>query len=232
MKKPLVALMLAAFAWLPAHAQDAKPGDRNAGAMKAQMCIGCHNIPGYQASFPEVYKVPKIAGQNAKYIVTALTGYKKGERKFPTMRSVAVSLTDQDMADIAAFYSTLGSGAKGDAPAAASAPATAPAIAAPPDVAKLLAQANCMSCHGTDFNSPIDPSYPKLAGQYADYLYAALKAYQTDKNPHVGRNNAIMMGMARPFTHSELKQLSAYLASLPGDVKTVPESRFRGGEQF
>jgi cytochrome c553 len=227
MKKPLAALMLAAWvAGLPAHAQDAKPGDQKAGGMKAQMCIGCHNIPGYQSSFPEVYKVPKIAGQNAKYIASALAAYKKGERKFPTMRSIAASLTDQDMADLAAFYSTLGQGEKGkDVPATAE-------VAPPAPVAKLLAQANCASCHGPNFNAPIDPSYPKLAGQYADYVFAALKAYQTDQNPHVGRSNAIMMGMARPFTHTELKELSAYLASLPGDLKTVPESRFRGGEQF
>ena len=69
------------------------------------MCIGCHNIPGYQASFPEVYKVPKIAGQNAKYIVAALTAYRKGDRKHPTMRGDRrQSLSDQDMADIAAYY--------------------------------------------------------------------------------------------------------------------------------
>lgn len=217
--------LLAAFGSAAAvQAQEAKPGDKTAGSMKVQMCIGCHNIPGYQASFPEVFKVPKIAGQNAKYIAAALTAYRKGDRKFPTMRSVAASLTDQDIADVAAFYADLGKGGEKEA---AHAPATPPA-----DAAKVLSQANCASCHGADFNTPIDPSYPKLAGQYADYLYAALKAYQTSNNPHVGRNNAIMMGMARPFTHNELKTVSAYLASLPGDIKTVPESRFRGGNQF
>ena len=81
-----------------AHAQDA-----TAGYKKADMCIGCHGIPGYQASFPQVHKVPKIAGQNAKYIVAALSTYKKGERKHPTMRAIAASLSDQDMADLAAF---------------------------------------------------------------------------------------------------------------------------------
>jgi cytochrome c553 len=228
MKKKLLLssiFALAAFA-LPAAAQDAKPGDPKAGEMKAQMCIGCHNIPRYQASFPEVHKVPKIAGQNAKYIVAALTAYRKGDRKMPTMRAIAASLTDQDMADLAAFYSNLGK-ESGDA-----APPATPTIQPSPEVAKLLAQANCASCHGANFNTPIDPSYPKLAGQYADYLYVALKAYQTDKNPHVGRNNAIMMGMSRPFSHQELKLLGAYFESLPGDVKTVPEARFRAEKQF
>src|SRR3972149_2912438 len=56
---------------------------------KVATCVGCHGIKGYQASFPEVYKVPMIAGQSAKYIAAALTEYKRGERKHPTMRSVA-----------------------------------------------------------------------------------------------------------------------------------------------
>jgi len=82
-----------------ARAQDAKAGEK-----KMQMCAGCHNLPGYQASFPEIYKVPKIAGQNAKYIVSALNAYKKGERKHPSMRGIATTLSDQDMADVAAYY--------------------------------------------------------------------------------------------------------------------------------
>ena len=214
----------AAAAAKPAAAQEVKPGDQKAGAMKVAMCIGCHNIPGYQSSFPEVYKVPKIAGQNAKYIASALTAYRKGDRKHPTMRSVAISLDDQDIADVAAFYENLGKGGEAE-------PAKTD-VTPPSDVAKLLAKANCASCHGNDFKSPIDPSYPKIAGQYSDYLYAALKAYQTDKNPHLGRSNPIMSGMARQYTHAELKLMSSYFASLPGDIKTVPESRFRGPNQF
>ena len=195
-----------------ARAQDAKAGEK-----KMQMCAGCHNLPGYQASFPEIYKVPKIAGQNAKYIVSALSAYKKGERKHPSMRAIATTLSDQDMADIAAYYEQLDKGA-----AAPAAPAEAPA-----DIAKLLTKANCESCHGKNFSTPIDPSYPKLAGQHADYLYVALKAYQTDHNPRVGRSNAIMMGMARPFTHAEIKSLAGYLSSLPGELKTVQLPEFR-----
>ena len=194
-----------------AGAQDAKAGEK-----KVAMCIGCHNIPGYQASFPEIYKVPKIAGQNAKYIIAALTAYKKGERKHPSMRAIATTLSDQDMADVAAYYEQLEKGA----PVAASAEP-------PADIAKLLAKANCESCHGKNYSTPIDPSYPKLAGQHADYLYVALKAYQTDHNPRIGRSNAIMMGMARPYTHAEIKALAKYLASLPGDLKSVQLPEFR-----
>jgi len=209
-----------------AHAQDAKPGDAAAGEKKIAMCEGCHNLPRYQASFPEIYKVPMIAGQNAKYIASALAAYRKGERKHPTMRAIAGSLSDQDIADVAAYYAQLGSPAGSAAPAAAAASA-APGHEPPPQVAALLTKGNCVSCHGGNFSAPIDPSYPKLAGQHADYLVAALKAYQTDHNPLMGRNNAIMMGMARPFTHPEIKAIAAYLGSLPGDLKTVQQPRFR-----
>ena len=201
---------------LNAAAQDAKAGDAKAGEKKAQMCIGCHGIPDYKASFPEVFRVPMIAGQNAKYIVSALTQYKKGDRKHPTMRSVAASLSEQDMADLAAFYSTQAK--PQNLPATASVPA---------NVAALLAKGNCASCHGANFSAPIDPSYPKLAGQHGDYLYVALRAYQTEKNPLIGRNNAIMAGMAKPYTLAETKILANYFASLPGEMKTVQQSRFR-----
>ena len=74
---------------------------------KVSMCIGCHGIPGYKATFPELYHVPMIAGQNAKYIETALNEYKKGARSHPTMDAIAGSLSDQDIADLAAYYSNL-----------------------------------------------------------------------------------------------------------------------------
>ncbi len=238
MKKPLVlslANVLVALSLglcVAARAQEAKPGDVAAGEKKASMCNGCHSIPGYQASFPEVYKVPKIAGQGSHYIVSALTAYRKGERKHPSMRAIAGSLSDQDMADLAAYYEQLGRGRGGDSSTTQSADTAQGTQAAlgpqpPADVAKLLAQANCASCHGANFSRPIDPSYPKLAGQHPDYLYVALKSYQTDHNPLVGRSNAIMMGMARPFTHPEIKAIATYLGSLPSELKTVPQSRFR-----
>ena len=217
MKNLLTVLLLplACLAFVPAaQAQDAKAGEK-----KNAMCIGCHGSPGYQATFPEIHKVPMIAGQNAKYIVSALTAYQKGERKHPTMRAIAASLSEQDMADLAAFFSQQGKVAEAAAPKAAEAPAAA--------VAALLAKGNCASCHGADFGTPIDPSYPRIGGQHADYLYAALKAYQVQNNANVGRSNAIMSGMAAPFSRKELKLLADYLGSLPGELKTVPESRFR-----
>ena len=213
----LSAFMASAAAALPANAQDAKPGDRTAGGNKAQMCIGCHGIPDYKASFPEVFRVPKISGQNEKYIATALAEYKKGDRKHPTMHAVAASLSDQDMADLAAYYAAdAGNVQVADTP-------VAPTGAA----GELLKRGNCVSCHGANFSKPIDPSYPKLAGQHPDYLYEALKSYQTERNPSLGRNHPIMSAMAKPFTHAELKTMGEYLATLPSELRTNAQSRFR-----
>src|SRR5690554_3301272 len=91
-----------------ALAADAAPvGDAKAAQSKISMCIGCHGIEGYKASFPEIYHVPKIAGQNAEYIVTALKDYASGARTFPSMEAIAQTLSEQDMADLAAYYSSL-----------------------------------------------------------------------------------------------------------------------------
>ena len=221
MNKILSTLTLSALlaGFMPgAQAQDAKAGDAQAGAKINAMCIGCHGIPGYRASFPEVHQVPMIAGQNAKYIAAALEEYKKGSRKHPTMRAITDSLTEQNIADLAAYYAQLG---VTESTTAAAAPVPSAQVAA------LLQKGGCVACHGENFNKPLDPSYPKLAGQHADYLFVALKEYQTKNNARIGRDNAVMVGMAAPFSHAELKQLANYISSLPGDVKTVPESRLR-----
>lgn len=198
-----------------AHAQNAAEGQR-----KAAMCIGCHGIAGYQASFPVVYKVPMIAGQNGKYLVSSLVAYKKGERKHPSMRAIAASLTDADMADLAAYYETLGA-------AMIKPVADTPANAPPTEVAALLTKGACASCHGANFSKPIDPGYPKLAGQHGDYLYQSLKAYATTGNPQYGRGNAIMAGQVKQFKLEELKLLAGYMATLPSELRTVPQNKFR-----
>jgi cytochrome c553 len=87
-------------------ALQAADGDAAAGKGKTSMCIGCHGIGGYKTVFPEVYSVPKIGGQHAAYIVKALQEYKSGNRAHPSMRAIAAGLSDQDMADLAAYYSS------------------------------------------------------------------------------------------------------------------------------
>lgn len=221
----IASLLVLAGATTAVQAQDGKAGDPAKGAAKAAMCIGCHGITGYQASFPEVYKVPKISGQGAKYIAAALNAYAKGERKHPSMRAIAETLTEQDIADLSAYYEQNGK-------TAAAAPTAAAAL---PEALKDRL-ATCVACHGASFSTPIDAAYPKLAGQHADYLYHALKAYATDGNPRVGRANPTMRsqvvqesagGRKPTFTNAELKQVAKWLESLPGELKTIEESRFR-----
>lgn len=220
--RTLVALASAAALVPTAGAQGVK-ANPGAGSKKVAMCIGCHGIPGYQASFPEIHKVPMISGQGSAYIAAALAAYKKGERKHPTMRGIAESLSEQDIADVAAYYAGNGG--------ASTPPPESPAVQPSPAVAALLAKGACTSCHGTNFDKPIDPSYPKVAGQHADYLYVALKSYKTDGNPQVGRGNAIMAGQVKPFTLPELKAIAVYVGSLPGELKTVPQPSFRSASR-
>lgn len=199
-------------------AQEVK-GDAKAGAGKIATCIGCHGIKGYQASFPEVYKVPMISGQGAKYITSALSAYQKGERKHPTMRGIAGALSEQDIADVAAYYEA--SGHQDNAAALGKAPeATGKA-------AELVKKGACVSCHGESFSKPIDPTYPKIAGQHADYLFVALKSYKTEGNATWGRGNGVMGGIAKQFSNAELKELANYVHSLPGELRTVPQAKFK-----
>jgi cytochrome c553 len=81
-------------------------------ANKIAQCQGCHGIPDWKTAFPEVYRVPKLGGQKANYIVAALKAYKSGDRDFPTMRAIAAPLTDQDMQQLADYYASAGAPAQ------------------------------------------------------------------------------------------------------------------------
>ncbi|MBL8525265.1 MAG: c-type cytochrome [Betaproteobacteria bacterium] len=98
----LLALPMAAIAQAPAA--PAK-GDPAAGKTKAvAICSGCHGVPGTKTAYPEVYNVPKIGGQNADYIASALKAYRAGDRYNQTMKALATALTEKEIADIAAYY--------------------------------------------------------------------------------------------------------------------------------
>lgn len=86
-------------------AQAVAAGDPAAGRIKAETCLGCHAIPNYANVYPS-YSVPKLAGQNADYIVQALKAYLNGQRQHTTMHANASNLSEQDMADIAAFFNS------------------------------------------------------------------------------------------------------------------------------
>ena len=214
---PLLLMSIVAVATPSLQAQEA--GDAQAGEKKIAMCIGCHGIKGYQASFPEVYKVPKISGQSASYIVAALTAYQKGDRKHPTMKGIAASLTAKDMADIAAYYESHGKDTAPVVPEKATEPSG--------KVAELVAKGACTSCHGPNLNKPMVPGYPKIAGQHKDYVFVALKSYKTENQATWGRNNGVMGGVAKQFSLAELKELAAWVSQQPGELQTVPQSKFR-----
>ena len=89
----------------PALSQQPLAGDPKAAHQKIAMCEGCHGIPGYRTAYPDVYSVPKLGGQTATYLASALQAYKAKQRSHPSMRGIAASLSDQDIADLAAYYS-------------------------------------------------------------------------------------------------------------------------------
>lgn len=81
-------------------------GNADAGRVLAYTCQGCHGITGYKNAYPS-YKVPKIGGQSAAYLAQALTEYRQGKRRHPTMQAQSMSFTEQEIADISAYLSTL-----------------------------------------------------------------------------------------------------------------------------
>lgn len=104
MKSKLSLALTLALAGLAAPAFAA--GDAEAGKLKVYTCSGCHGIPGYKNVYPH-YHVPKIAGQNYEYLLTALNAYRKGERRHPTMRAQTEGYSAQDLDDIATYLSSL-----------------------------------------------------------------------------------------------------------------------------
>jgi cytochrome c553 len=162
-------------------------------------CLGCHGVEGYRNAYPN-YRVPKLVGQHPEYIVAALQEYKGDQRSHVTMHAQASELSDQDMADIAAYFS-------GTALQAAPVPANAPPAPA--------AVAVCAACHGVTGISAV-PNYPNLAGQYPDYLKREIGEYKTG-----GRKNPIMAGMSVTIKDSDVDALAAYFSSMKPSLSTL-----------
>jgi cytochrome c553 len=191
----LLSLALASTAVMaPASAQEAAAaGDVGRGQVLSDTCMGCHGIAGYRNAYPS-YRVPKLGGQHPDYIVLALQGYKNQTRPHKTMHAQAVSLSDQDMKDIAAFFASEGAIQKAAAPVG-----TAPEKAA-----------TCVACHGEGGVSAA-PNWPSLAGQHKDYLIHALNEYKGAL-----RKDPVMGSMAAPLTAQDIEELATYFASQPG----------------
>ena len=176
-------------------------GDPNAGKIKFATCTGCHAIPGYTNAYP-TYHVPRLGGQHPDYVAAALKDYQAGARQHPTMHANAFSLSEQDIQDIAAYVASF-------KPAAQPQPIRGDAAAGQ------VQSATCVACHGPDGNSLI-PIYPRLAGQYEDYLRKALTDYQNG-----ARQNPIMKGIAAPLSAQNIADLSAWFASQSNGLVTV-----------
>jgi cytochrome c553 len=175
-------------------------GDPVLGEKKFYTCFGCHGIENYKNAYPD-YSVPKLRHQFAPYIVAALQEYTAGQRPHPTMHAQAWSLSDQDIADIAAYL-------QGPEPVKPSAAVSGP-------IPK--AAAVCAACHGQNglgVDAPLTPKPPVLAGQHADYLEQALIAYRNGR-----RQNVVMNGMAKMLaTDADVKSVAAYFASQPSPL--------------
>ena len=182
----------------------ASAGDVARGAKLGYTCHGCHGIPNYKNAYP-VYSVPKLGGQHAAYLVVALKAYASQERAHATMHSHAVTMTEQDMQDLAAFL------------AGQELKPTGKAIGAAPKAAQ-----TCVACHGND-GIGILPEYPNLAGQQADYIQVALKAYRSGQ-----RKNPVMGGMAAPLTDVDIRELAHYYSSQRPALCATDETRDGG----
>jgi cytochrome c553 len=168
-------------------AQSQSPaGDRERGKALSNTCLGCHGIPGYRNAYPN-YSVPKLEGQHPEYLVSALQAYRAGERSHITMHAQASSLSDQDMADIAAYFA--GEPLKPDAKPEGQTPQAAQV---------------CVACHGQD-GVGITPLYPTLAGQHPDYILRALTEYRKG-----GRKNPVMKTFADQLKADQMEQLARY----------------------
>jgi len=187
----LTAAALAFTMLVPAQAR--AEGDPERGRKLAYTCHGCHGIENYKNAYPN-YSVPRLGGQHAQYIIAALNEYDAKARWHPTMRGLAATLTDQDKADIAAYF-------EGAEPVGSS----GKLVGTPPDAAQ-----TCVACHGQD-GVGIAPEYPTIAGQHADYIRQALRDYRSGK-----RQNAIMGGFAGQLSDKDIVALADYFSRQDG----------------
>ena len=190
-------LFIVVLAWAAVAATPVGAADADAGRHKAGTCLGCHGIVSYTNVYPS-YRVPKLAGQYAEYIVAALKAYQSGEREHRTMRAQAHRLNERDMADIAAFFAAL---------PVASLPASVTVALTQEQEQKLQA---CAGCHGMDGNGPL-PENPRLAGQYRDYLRQTLLDYREGR-----RNNALMLGMVGLLDERDIEVFAVYFSRQKG----------------
>jgi len=183
-------ILPAAFLAQPALAQ----GDAEAGREIGYTCLGCHGIVGYRNAYPS-YRVPKLGGQKAAYIVVALKGYRDGRRSHDTMEAQAKSLSDQDIEDVAAYLASLNAGT---------------VEAGGTQGASFDKAATCAACHGQNGIS-VNAMWPTLAGQHEDYFVQAIRQYKDGR-----RSDPQMSPMAATIAEEDVAVLAAWFAGLEG----------------
>jgi len=199
-----LSLALGAFGLVAGTVQAA--GDPQAGQNKAVTCVACHGQDG-NSNGPEW---PKLAGQHEEYLVRQLTLFKSGERDNVIMAGMSAPLTEQDIADIAAYYAdqTLQPGVADEKLVregqrlyrAGDADLGVPA---------------CAACHGPDGKGNPASKFPAIGGQHAQYVETALKAFRDGAVWGRGeRANTIMSGVARRLTDAEIRALASYIEGL------------------
>jgi len=192
------ALFLATALFTPEAVAD---GDAEAGKQIGYSCLGCHGIDGYRNAYPS-YRVPKLGGQKAAYLEIALKGYREDKRTHPTMTGQASSLSDQDIANVAAYFASIG----GDTVAAGGSKG-----------ASLDKAQTCAACHGQNGVS-VNALWPTLAGQHEDYLLRALSSYRDGS-----RTDPVMRAQAALIAEEDVARLANYFAGLDGLETTKPE---------
>lgn len=202
MLRHLAALLLLVYPALAVPGETVT-GDPERGKEKAQNCAACHGADGNSAN--PVW--PKLAGQHPGYIVDQLKAFKSGGRKNDQMTPMAQNLSEQDMQDVAAYYS-----AQKPKPGAAKPEAV--------ETAETLYRAGkadtgmpaCIACHGPQGNGVPGVGYPKIGGQHAQYTASQLKAYRNGERQ--GGQAQIMQDIAKDLTDAEIEALANYISGL------------------
>ena len=184
---------------LSVAASTAIAGDIATGESLAQTCMGCHGAPGLRNPSP-VFKIPMIGGQPESYLTNALADYKNEKRSHATMRAQAASLSESDIANIAAYFASLQGEANQDGSNTSAENA--------PDVI-----ATCVTCHGVNGNEQVADA-PLIGGQYESYLIQALKEYRAGT-----RQNPIMAGFTRTLTLDQIKQIADWYSHQPNKLQ-------------
>jgi cytochrome c553 len=174
-------------------------GDVARGAVLGFTCLGCHGIDGYRNATP-AYHVPKLGGQSTDYLEIALQGYRRGTRRHSTMQAQAAVLTDQGIADLAAYFAS-----REGEPETGVGRSSSEAIAA--GQRKSVA---CVPCHGASGIAE-GPQWPNLAGQHASYLRHSLEQYRSG-----ARADLLMGPMIGALDDAALAELAAFFSTQPG----------------